>query len=156
MKHTSLWSNPARSVPLGVKCFSHGTLGSRSDAAGGGHGYAGMLLSANSKHEPNFAGVLKLTTGGTQQVYLERSPAHNEPEPWLEEVGHLGLPEAVLMPVAPHVALVVGDAAVARDELVVHVARRVRRRVGRGGVAHVRARAAAVVVGVECGLCGVS
>ena len=40
-----------------------------------------------------------------------RSPAHDAPDPRLEEVRHLGLPEAVLVPVAPHVADVVGDAA---------------------------------------------
>ena len=42
IKQTSRSSAPACSVPLGVSCSIHDMLGSRSDAAGGGHGYAGM------------------------------------------------------------------------------------------------------------------
>ena len=42
---------------------------------------------------------------------VRHSPAHDAPDPRLEEVSHLGLPEAVLVPVAPHVTDVVDDAA---------------------------------------------
>ena len=45
-----------------------------------------------------------------------KSPAHDAPNARLKEVRHLGLAEAVLVPVAPDVTDVVDDAAVTRDE----------------------------------------
>ena len=58
---------------------------------------------------------------------VRHSPAHDAPDPRLEEVSHLGLPEAVLVPVAPHVTDVVDDAASTTVEPWSHVGHMVSR-----------------------------
>ena len=70
----------------------------------------------HARHQIESIYGITVRPGCKRTLSVGKSPAHDAPDARLKEVRHLGLAEAVLVPVAPDVTDVVDDAAVTRDE----------------------------------------